>query len=120
MNTRRNEPDIDTKAIGRMPARQLEQELAEWDVIDVREPEEWVSGVIPGARLMPLGSVLRRAGELDPTVRYAVVCAHGHRSLQACLWLANRGLQVTNVEGGMAAWRGSLGQPDADAARRTR
>ena len=34
--------------------------------VDVREPDEFAVGHIPGAKLLPLGSVLARAAEVLP------------------------------------------------------
>jgi len=77
-------------------------------VLDVREPSEWRSGVIPGAVLMPLGSVPERSAELDPERPVAVVCAHGNRSATAAAWLGAHGFaHVHNVPGGMALWLGA-------------
>ncbi|MDA8200581.1 MAG: rhodanese-like domain-containing protein [Thermaerobacter sp.] len=85
-------------------ADQLAGELAEWTVIDVREPYEWRSGVIPGARTIPLNQLPHEAGALETSRRYALVCAHGNRSQAAAAFLADRGYQVANVRGGMALW----------------
>lgn len=85
-------------------ADQLAGELGDWTVIDVREPYEWRSGVIPGAKTIPLNQVPSQLGSLSPTGRYAMVCAHGNRSQSAAAFLADRGFQVANVRGGMALW----------------
>src|SRR5258705_10053632 len=36
-------------------------------MLDVREPDEWQEGHIPGARHVPLGELEMRLGGLDPT-----------------------------------------------------
>lgn len=84
----------------------LAKERAEWTIVDVREPHEWVqTGVIEGAELVPLGQVAQAAGQkLPPGKRYAVVCAHGNRSKAAATWLADRGFEAATVVGGMARW----------------
>jgi glyoxylase-like metal-dependent hydrolase (beta-lactamase superfamily II)/rhodanese-related sulfurtransferase len=78
-------------------------------VIDVREPEEFVSdlGHIEGALLIPMDALLRRlpklAGYVDRNV--VVVCRAGARSRSACAILRTAGFQqVRNLEGGMLAW----------------
>lgn len=83
---------------------QLAGELADWTVIDVREPYEWRSGVIPSARTIPLNQLPQEVGALETLRRYALVCAHGNRSQAAAAFLADRGYQVANVRGGMALW----------------
>ena len=85
-------------------ADQLAEELAGWTVIDVREPHEWRSGVIPGARTIPLNQLPGHAAGLHPSGRYALVCAHGNRSQAAAAFLADLGYQVASVRGGMALW----------------
>lgn len=43
-----------------------EKNPGEYNLIDVRQPGEYERGHIPGARLMPVGDLAQRAGELDP------------------------------------------------------
>ena len=78
---------------------------ADVTVLDVREPYEWRSGIVPGAVLMSLSTLPGRYGELDAGKTIAVLCAHGNRSAQAAAWLQDQGFQsVHNVPGGMALW----------------
>jgi len=84
----------------------LRASLSEWTVIDVREPYELRSGIIPGAKAIPMGELMERVTELDPSQRYAVVCASGSRSQSAAAWLAEQGYQVANLVGGMSLWIG--------------
>jgi rhodanese-related sulfurtransferase len=85
-------------------ADDLARNLRARTVLDVREPYEWRSGIVPGALTIPMGQLVRRIGELDKTMRYAVICASGNRSQQAAAYLADEGFQVENVRGGMALW----------------
>jgi hydroxyacylglutathione hydrolase len=74
-------------------------------VVDVREPWEYASGHIPGARLIPLGQLAERLGELDPSQAVALVCASGNRSLSAAALLGQKGFQkVYNLRNGMHGW----------------
>ena len=94
-------------------ASRLEAGLGEVAVVDVREPYEWRSGVIPGARLISMGSVPDRLHELDREQPVAIVCARGVRSAQVAAWLGQQGFeQLHNVPGGMALWLGA-GRPVA-------
>lgn len=77
-------------------------------IIDVREPEEWISGHIPGARHIPLGQLPARIGELDRNAEFVVVCRSGGRSARACEYLAQRGYRAINMTGGMSEWTGPL------------
>jgi len=79
-------------------------------VIDVREPEEWNGslGHIAGARLIPLGVLAQRAGEIDPSRPVVLACRSGARSAQAVVILAKLGFKdVANLAGGMIRWRAS-------------
>src|SRR5688572_6269421 len=74
-------------------------------VVDVREPEEWISGYMPGSVLMPMGEVQRRRGELDPTLPVVTVCHSGVRSLFSAEELIAAGFaDVRSLSGGMIAW----------------
>jgi rhodanese-related sulfurtransferase len=77
-------------------------------VLDVREPSEFATGVIQGALLIPLGQVEKRVAELSELKDQPlyVICASGGRSAQAIKTLSKLGFtQLTNVKGGMNAWR---------------
>ena len=75
-----------------------------WEPVDVREPDEWRSGTIPGARRIPLGRLERELIGLPADRRYAVVCAHGNRSQRGAATLLQAGRDAASVEGGMAIW----------------
>lgn len=77
-------------------------------IIDVREDDEVAEGMIPGAVHIPLGQVEQRAGELDQSKPYILVCRAGRRSESACNILEEKGFDVTNLEGGMMAYDGEL------------
>ena len=79
----------------------------EAQLLDVREPGEWVcTGVPKGAVLIPLGQVERRApAELAPDRPVYVLCNSGNRSRKAAENLVRLGFtEVYNVSGGMQAW----------------
>jgi len=74
-------------------------------VIDVREPGEYVSGHVPGARLLPLGRLPEHLGEMTPGQRVYVICASGNRSLVAADLLARAGIDAVSVAGGTGGWQ---------------
>jgi|HigsolmetaAR204D_1030405.scaffolds.fasta_scaffold00003_14 rhodanese-related sulfurtransferase len=78
------------------------------NIIDVREPDEWASGHIPGAKHIPLGTIVHRLNELDRDKEYIVVCRAGARSAMACEYLEAMGYKVTNMADGMLQWDGEL------------
>ena len=74
-------------------------------MLDVREPDEWQEGHIPGARHVPLGELEMRLAELDPTQEIVAVCHSGYRSGIAAQALRATGFaRVWNLDGGMLAW----------------
>jgi rhodanese-related sulfurtransferase len=40
--------------------------IGEYNLVDVRQPAEYEKGHLPGARLIPVGELTSRLGELDP------------------------------------------------------
>lgn len=73
-------------------------------VVDVREPEEFAAGHVPGARLVPLGTVPAVATDLPTDRPVYLVCQSGGRSAQAAAYLAQRGVDAVNVDGGTGDW----------------
>ncbi len=82
----------------------LKENLDRYVVVDVREPIEWRTGTIPGAIKIPLGQLPEKWESLDAGREYAVVCAHGNRSLRGASFLADQGFEAGSVVGGMASW----------------
>ncbi len=86
----------------------LEENLSAVQILDVREADEFEGplGRIPGARLIPLGELAGRAGDLDPDKPIVAVCRAGGRSAQATNILRRGGFtDVANLAGGMLRWR---------------
>ena len=74
-------------------------------LLDVREPWEFQLCHIEGSLPMPMGSVPARLAELDRERETVVICHHGARSAQVCLFLAHNGFdRVINLAGGVAGW----------------
>lgn len=74
-------------------------------VLDVRQPEEFRTGHISGAKLIPLNELQRRIKELPKGREIVCVCASGNRSTSAAKTLAKEGYTVLNLSGGMMSWR---------------
>jgi len=86
----------------------LEEHLRDVQVVDVREPDEFNGplGHVPGARLVPLGSLMKRVEELQKEKPVVTVCRSGARSAQATVLLGKAGFdKVANLSGGMLRWR---------------
>ena len=75
-------------------------------LIDVREPQEWATGMIAGAHAIRLGEL----AEADlPDGDLVAYCAGGVRSQRALAVLDGRGIAARDLEGGIAAWRAAGG-----------
>ena len=74
-------------------------------LIDVREPYELELAQIDGAKLIPLGQIEERAGEIDRGNDIVVFCHAGMRSARAVQTLQAHGFgNIYNLEGGIDAW----------------
>ena len=84
--------------------RQLDAKKAV--AVDVREPDEYAVGHIPGALLLPLGDVLTRAAEVmpDKEAEYLVYCRTGRRSADAVQKLEAQGYTHLRDLGGILSW----------------
>lgn len=76
-------------------------------VIDVRTPEEYAEGHIPGVPLKPMQEVADWMETLDPEQSYVFVCRSGNRSQRVAEFLHSNGFaHVANYDGGMLVWDG--------------
>ncbi|MEY4223461.1 MAG: hypothetical protein RIS33_395 [Actinomycetota bacterium] len=73
-------------------------------LIDVRESDEYEAGHVPGAVLVPLGSVPAADLSAYRGSTLYVICKSGGRSMRACEFLADGGFDVVNIAGGTMAW----------------
>ncbi len=77
----------------------------EFLLLDVRQPEEYEDGHIPGAMLIPLGELEARQEELERDRKIITYCRSGHRSMAAAIELCGLGFKdVHSVEGGILNW----------------
>lgn len=76
-------------------------------VLDVREAAEYVTGHVPGAKLVPLSTLHARLDEVPRGERVYVICASGNRSRTATSWLTSAGRDAASVAGGTSGWVGS-------------
>jgi molybdopterin/thiamine biosynthesis adenylyltransferase/rhodanese-related sulfurtransferase/molybdopterin converting factor small subunit len=74
-------------------------------LIDVREPYEYGRIRIPGAELVPVGSLARAREHMDPDQEMIFVCRIGERSALAVDLLRREGFsRVYNLAGGLVGW----------------
>lgn len=72
-------------------------------LIDVRLPQEFAQGRLPGALNLPLVRLRDRAHELEPERTYVVYCDSGRRSASATYLLCERGFDARHLAGGVPA-----------------
>jgi glyoxylase-like metal-dependent hydrolase (beta-lactamase superfamily II)/rhodanese-related sulfurtransferase len=73
--------------------------------LDVRQASEWVSGHIPGAVHLELGSVMALARAI-PAGPLTIYCGHGERAMTAASLLEGQGRgSLAVLDGGFDAWR---------------
>lgn len=74
-------------------------------LLDVREPDEYAAGHIPGITLIPMGEIPGRLSEIPTDKPVIVTCRTGNRSEQVVEFLREMGFtNVHNMEGGIVAW----------------
>ncbi|MBI2964149.1 MAG: FAD-dependent oxidoreductase [Deltaproteobacteria bacterium] len=79
--------------------------LAGWQVIDVREADEFAAGHVPGALNLPLSVMRERWAELPRDRPLALCCGVGQRAYYAVRFLRQHGLEAVNLSGGYTTYR---------------
>ena len=77
-------------------------------LVDVRTPEEYDEGHIAGSKninVFDKDFVDEAEQTLDKSKPVAVYCRSGKRSADAAEKLTEHGFKVTNLEGGILAWK---------------
>ena len=74
-------------------------------LLDVREDNEFAYAHLAGSHHIPLGQLPQRLDDLDQQQEIVVICHHGVRSQQACVFLQQAGFsRLYNLQGGIDAW----------------
>ncbi|EGV50244.1 ArsR/SmtB family transcription factor [Candidatus Endoriftia persephone] len=92
-----------------VPAAQLLERARDGlvTVLDVRPPEEYAAGHLPGAINIPLEELEKHLDELDPSQEIVAYCRGPHCVLafDAVSRLRERGVNAKRLEGGLPEWR---------------
>ncbi len=94
--------EIDVHAV-----KKLQDESADFLLLDVREPDEYATAKIDGSLLIPMSELRDRIGELESNKQDHIVvhCHHGGRSMQVTNALKSHGFEkVQNMAGGIDVW----------------
>ena len=114
--------DLCGPGISAISVEELRRALASDKVpflLDVREPEEFAQAHLPGATLLPLGSLDEGAGAIPRHHPVVVYCRSGARSGQAVQQLQTTYgfTNLQNLEGGMLAWEESQAAATTQVSR---
>jgi rhodanese-related sulfurtransferase len=90
-------------------AKEVSERIARGEkllLVDVREPWEYDLCKIPGAKLVPLGTIPANLSVLlDVDNEVICYCHHGMRSLDAAVWLRQQGVEsAKSMAGGIECW----------------
>ena len=88
-------------------------------VVDIRSPDAFARGHIPGSENVPFAELPDRVGSLEGADRIVTVCPHGKASVQAARLIGSyegtASARVESMRGGLEAWDGPLDAADAGA-----
>ena len=75
-------------------------------IVDVRRPDEFAAGHIPGAGNIASATFPEHIAGLDPDGVYVVYCQRGGRSAGVCTMMQEAGFgEIYEIEGGISAWK---------------
>lgn len=81
--------------------------VTDYQLLDVRQPQEYENEHLPGALLIPIKQLSEKLVGLDRKKPLLVYCAVGGRSRAAAQFLAGQGFEeVYNISGGIKKWQG--------------
>jgi NADPH-dependent 2,4-dienoyl-CoA reductase/sulfur reductase-like enzyme/rhodanese-related sulfurtransferase len=103
---RGDHPQVDVEAV--LAAAAAERPF----LLDVRTPQEFASGHIPGAVNIPVDDLRSRLGELPRDRKIAAYCQVGQRGYLATRIMLQAGLSAVNIGGGYKTFK--LFQPTAE------
>lgn len=93
------------KTITPQEAKTLIETRKDLVLVDVRSPEEFQGGALPGSQLIPFWDFAKGRYDLPRDRPILLVCAVGGRSLACGQILASKGYrEVYNLKGGLEAW----------------
>ena len=93
------------RTITPLEAKSLIESRKDLLLVDVRSPEEFQGGSLPGATLIPFWDFAKGRYDLPKDKPILLICAVGGRSLACGQMLAAKGYkEVYNLKGGLDAW----------------
>ena len=90
------------KEIQEISPDELEDYLVKgYNLVDVREQDEWDAGHHEKAKHIPMGTIPEKINEFDKDEKYIIICRSGGRSGKVCSFMNKEGHQSFNLNGGM-------------------
>lgn len=77
-------------------------------LVDLRRPEEYARGHIPGAINIPYENLSFDRVRFDKSKKLVFYCAHGSKSMAACSRYERRGYMTCDLRGGYDEYRRAL------------
>ena len=72
-----------------------------YELIDVREQDEWDAGHHPEAIHIPMGTIPQKIDDFKTSDNYIIICRSGARSGRVSSFMKNEGFDSLNLTGGM-------------------
>lgn len=100
------EERLPTESIERITVPELHERKGAYQILDVRERDEWEAGHIPGSVHAPYHSIRSIPDQLHAAGKIAVICASGQRAAVGASLIQRYGARhVTHVvDGGVPEW----------------
>lgn len=73
-------------------------------LVDVRNPDEFAAGHVPGAVNVPIDQIESRLGDLSRQGPVVLLCQSGNRAQMACELIQQHHPELLVLEGGTIAW----------------
>ncbi|MDR3177901.1 MAG: molybdopterin-synthase adenylyltransferase MoeB [Campylobacteraceae bacterium] len=102
----KSEKDVEIKNISAEELRRKIDNNEKFNIIDVREEYEFKIAHIDGSKLIPLGEISSRRGEIDDKIPAVILCKSGVRSVYAIKELRKLGFkgELLNLKEGILSW----------------
>lgn len=102
-------PFTQRNSVNSVDVNEIDRLLGKIELIDIREPYEYMGGHLPTAKNIPMDTVLSAPEKyLDKSKEYHIICHSGSRSSMTCNILKQNGFNIVNVAGGTGRYRGRL------------
>lgn len=96
-------------AVPTLSVRELESQLGNIQLIDIREPNEYAGGHVPKAKNIPMNTLASNPDQyLKKETTYHIICQSGGRSGKVTRILHSAGFKVVDVTGGTGGYPGKL------------